>query len=214
MTSKKVFQYSEAEEKANALTHFFGVLFALYVIFDLVWSAYPFGAKAVLSYGAFGLSLFLMYLSSTYYHLEKNETRKLMLKKCDHMAIFILIAGTFTPFLMFNIATPKSIWFCAFFWLYALGGVLFKLFGKKERRKLSLFIYLAMGWSALFMWSDLKEVLPQKSVDYILFGGLSYTVGSVFYMMKRIRYTHMVWHLFVMGGTTMHYLAIVVAFPK
>ena len=210
---KKTFQYSPLEEKLNAGTHFIGIFFALYALISLSVKAAPLGGLAVFSYLVFGLSMLGMFTCSTLYHLEKVEKRKLYMKKLDHMAIFVLIAGSLTPFLLVNLSNEKSLWFSFFIWAFALGGILFKLFGKAERRKLSLFFYLSMGWSALFIWPDLKEVLPPLSLQYILYGGLSYSVGVIFYVMKQVPHHHMVWHLFVMGGTYFHYLAVKVAHP-
>jgi hemolysin III len=211
--SKNAFQYTESEEKLNAGTHFLGILFALYVLISLSIKAAPLGAMAVISYVIFGLSMLAMYTSSTIYHLEKIERRKIFMKKLDHMAIFILIAGSLTPFLLVNLNTEKSLWFCIFFWSFAIAGILFKLFGKKERRKLSLFLYLSMGWSALYIWPDLKLVIPPKSLEFLVYGGASYSIGVIFYAMKKVPHHHMVWHLFVMSGTYFHYLGIKMAHP-
>lgn len=206
--AKNLFQYTEAEEKLNAGTHIIGAVFALYVLISLSLKAAPLGAQAVFSYVIFGLSMLAMYISSTLYHLEKSPEKKLFKKKLDHMAIFILIAGSFTPFLLVNLNTKMSLAFTAFFWAFALAGILFKLFGKKERRKLSIFLYLSMGWSALFVWPELKLVIPKESLSFIIYGGASYSIGVIFYLMKKVPHHHMVWHLFVMGGTYFHYLAI------
>ncbi|MFT6068309.1 MAG: hemolysin III [Bacteriovoracaceae bacterium] len=209
----KTFQYSPVEEKLNAATHFLGIFFSLYVLITLSTKAAPLGLVAVSSYIIFGLSMVTMFTCSTVYHLEKREKRKLFMKKLDHMAIFILIAGSITPFLLVNLNTQKGLWFCVFIWSFALGGIIFKILGKKERRKLSLFFYLSMGWSALFIAPDLKPVIPPESLEFIIYGGLSYSVGVIFYVKKKLPHHHMIWHLFVMGGTYFHYLAVKVAHP-
>ncbi len=210
---KKAFQYSPLEEKLNAGTHLLGVFFALYVLISLSTKAAPLGIIAVISYAIFGLAMLTMFTCSTLYHFEKIEKRKLYMKKLDHMAIFVLIAGSLTPFLLVNLNTEKSLWFCVFIWSFALGGIIFKIFGKKERRKLSLFFYLSMGWSALFIAPDLKSVIPARSLEFIIYGGLSYSIGVIFYAMKKVPFHHMIWHLFVMGGTYFHYLAVKTAHP-
>lgn len=210
---KNVFHYSETEEKANAFTHFLGALFALFVIYDLFMNSMDLGWFEVASYAVFGITLLFMYTSSTFYHLEKEEVRKRFLKRTDHVSIFLLIAGTATPLLMVNMRNETGVWYCLFLWTFALVGSIYKITTKKERERISLFFYLAMGWSAVFFWKELKVALPQDALDNIIFGGIAYTSGTIFYSMKKVTFHHAVWHLFVMAGTYFHYNAVKLAMP-
>lgn len=197
-------KYSIGEEFANALTHLLAALISAYGIVLLAANSKT--TLQALSCAIFGITLFLLFQSSVFYHAVVNETVKKIFQKIDHSAIYMLIAGTYTPVLMLTVKFPRSIAMVAIIWGLALIGVIFSCISLKSKR-LSTLLYLLMGWLSIFFVYNVW-VTSHLSVWLMLGGGLFYSLGCVFYLMKS-RYMHSIWHLFVIAGALTHYFAII-----
>ncbi len=201
--------YSLGEEVAHAITHGVGVLMAIAGLTVLVARAAVYGDFwHVLSAAIFGSTLVLMYSASTLYHSIPLPRAKKVLRVIDHSSIYLLIAGTYTPF---TLVTLHGTWGWSVFaavWGLALMGVVFKLFATGRFERLSLAIYLAMGWCVVVAIKPLLGKLETAGLLLMLAGGLSYTGGVVFYVWERLRYHHAIWHCFVLAGSILHYIAI------
>lgn len=198
--------YSIEEERLNVASHALGAVFALVALVMMLINS-----TSVSQYVAatiYGASLLLMFLSSSFYHGVKSEQLKAHLKKLDHSAIYLLIAGTYTPFLLVTLGGQWAIYGMLTIWSLALFGVLFKLFTKKPRPRVSLATYLVMGWIALAFIYPLYKALPTPSLWLLVGGGVLYSVGTLFYSAKKRRYTHAIWHVFVVLACICHFLAI------
>jgi hemolysin III len=146
------------------------------------------------------------YLASTLYHAAKTPQRKRWLKYCDHAAIFLLIAGTYTPFCLIG-RDGQGHWLALTVWLMALTGIIAKFFLVGRFRFVSTLMYLLMGWVVIFYW-DFLTTLPQGELTWLVSGGVSYSVGTIFYLWRSLPYSHAIWHLFVLGGSACHYLGV------
>lgn len=202
-------QYSIAEEVANSVIHGTGILFGIVGTTVLLVLSILFGNPThLVCYLLYGLSLIALYTSSTLYHALPFTKAKGLLKICDHSAIFLLIAGTYTPFLVLNIKGMVGFTLLAVIWGLALVGVIFKLFFAGRFKILSTSLYLGMGWIAIFAMNPLISALDATSLSWILAGGITYSLGTIFYMMKKLPFTHAIWHMFVLCGSVFHYIAI------
>ncbi len=156
----------------------------------------------------FGSTLVLMYTASTLYHAIPLPRAKRVLRVLDHSLIYFLIAGSYTPFTLVTLRGPWGWSLFTFTWGLALAGVAFKIFTTGKYEKLSLGIYLAMGWCALVAVRPLLESVPPGGLALLLAGGLTYSGGVAFYLWQRLRYHHAIWHLFVLAGSVLHWLAV------
>ena len=200
--------YSSHEERLNYLSHGIGtVLSMLAAIFLIVKGAYL-PALQWISLWIYALSMILLFAASTLYHLSTAADRRYFYKKLDHTAIYYLIAGTYTPFLAIAIPTQKAQYLLIALWIIAILGTIFKLVLINKFQKASLFAYLIMGWLALFVMDDMKTHLSADTLILLVIGGLAYTIGALFYALKRVRYTHAIWHMFVLLGAGSHFLAV------
>jgi hemolysin III len=198
-----------SQEFANTWTHALGTILFLIgsaVLIKKAYDAHDFWK--IFSAYVFGGSLILLYLSSTLYHAVTNLKLKKSLHLADHAAIFILIAGTYTPFLLVGLKDEIHISFIIIMWIIALGGIVYKVFMIKKYRLVSTFIYLAMGWMALFKITDFYKFLSIEASIWILIGGIFYTVGTIFYSKTNLPYNHAIWHIFVLCGSISHFIAI------
>lgn len=202
--------YPWAEELANSLSHGVGVVFGIVGLVLLLMQALHEGAGAVAltSYSLYGGSMILLYLASTLYHAIPHHRAKYWLKKIDHCAIYLLIAGTYTPFLLVGLDSPLARGLMAVIWGLALVGVLFKLAFAHRFEALSLVTYLTMGWLSLIVIYQLARALPVGGVALLAIGGVIYSLGVIFYASRRWRFGHAIWHGFVLGGSVCHFLAI------
>ena len=211
---KNLRRYSKKEEIANSLTHGLGVIFGITALIILL--IYSIRAKDILSIIAFsiyGFCLILMYLSSTLYHSISNKKAKEILRVFDHSSIFLFIAGTYTPVALLSLEGSLRVGIMIAIWSIAIIGVIFKIFtaGKFDKYKaISLIIYIAMGWLAIFTFKSIVRMTSLKFMLWILGGGLTYTLGTIFYSNKKIPYNHAIWHLFVLGGTILHFIGILI----
>jgi len=198
-----------AEENANVFTHAAGVVLALLGSIDLLMKAYSHqDAWEIFSAYVFGGSLILLYLASTLYHAFSGPKRKALFKIIDHSAIYVLIAGTYTPILLVGLRDEIHISFIIVMWSIALCGIIYKLFMVKKFKLISTLIYLAMGWMALFKIKTIYLYLPTGALIWILIGGFFYSIGTIFYSKDRMPYNHAIWHVFVLFGSISHFIAI------
>lgn len=201
--------YSHGEEIANAVTHGLGAAAAIVALTLLLSKGIPvLSGWQLAGVAVYGASLVLLFLASTLYHAIPHPRAKDILKRVDHGAIYVLIAGTYTPFMAIALHTTAAYVLLAVVWSLALAGVVFKVFFVHRFRWLSLGTYLLMGWLALFLVYELWEALPRPGFTLLLAGGLCFTAGAVFYAMKSVRYTHAIWHLWVVAGAACHCVAI------
>jgi hemolysin III len=201
--------YTPEEEVANAWTHGIGILLGIVGTIALILNTASLATDKVGSFLVFGLSIILLYSASTVYHLVKSKKRKLFYKKIDHIAIYFLIAGTFTPFcwvVLRNDAIGINVLIGV--WLITLAGTIFKIFYTGKLEALSLISYLGMGWLGFTLFSKLSDLISPEAVHLLLYGGLCYTVGVIFYLMRKLKYHHAIWHVFVLCGTAFHFAAV------
>lgn len=201
--------YRLGEEIANAVAHGLGAAAAIVALTLMIVKAMPtLDGWQIAGVAVYGASLVLLFLCSTLYHSFSHPRARAVFKRLDHSAIFLLIAGTYTPFLMLTLHSRMASILLMALWGIAVAGVVFKIFFIHRFKRFSLFSYLAMGWLALLVIADLHHALPQAAFTLLVAGGLSYTVGAGFYAAKRVPYTHAIWHLFVLGGAAAHCVAI------
>lgn len=203
--------YSLGEEIANAVAHGLGAAASIVALTLMLVKAIPvLSALEVAAIAVYGGSLVALFLSSTLYHSFTHLPTKAVLKRLDHCAIFLLIAGTYTPFLMITLHTKMAQVLLVVLWFFAIAGVVFKIFFVHKFKRISLITYLVMGWLVVFVGYDMYQALPSAAFNLLLAGGLSYTIGATFYAAKQYRYTHAIWHGFVLGGAACHCVAIAV----
>ena len=204
--------YSRGEELANALTHGIGAALSVAGLAVLVTLTSLHGdAWRVVATAIFGATLVLSYTTSTLYHSFRGEALKRLLRKFDHASIFLLIAGTYTPFLLVNLRGPWGWSLFGVIWGLALAGVVLKFWLAGRFRLGSTLLYIGMGWLVVIAVRPMLRVMPTDALWLLLAGGLSYTVGTLFYLWKRLPYHHAVWHLFVLGGSACHFFAVLSA---
>ncbi|MBD8643946.1 hemolysin III family protein [Stenotrophomonas sp. CFBP 13724] len=197
------------EEIASALTHGLGAVFALAGSAVLITLAAINGdGWQLFSSIVFGVALLLLYTASTLYHAIQHPVAKGRLKVFDHCAIYVLIAGTYTPFMLIGLRGPWGWSMFAAIWTLALAGVVFKLFYTGRFKALSTGIYIAMGWLIVVAIKPMLAAIDLGTLGWLLAGGLSYTLGTYFYHRESIRYSHAIWHLFVIGGSVCHFVAV------
>lgn len=202
--------YSVAEEVANSVSHGLGMIFGIVGLVLLLDQAIDANADvlSITSLSIYGGSMILLYLASTLYHAIPFERAKRALKTFDHCAIYLLIAGTYTPFLLISLRTPLAITLMAVIWGLALVGIILKIVFVYRFKRLSLATYLTMGWLSLIAVYQLALSLSTGGLVLLAVGGVIYSLGVVFYVNKRLPYNHAIWHVFVLGGTVCHFLAI------
>jgi hemolysin III len=202
--------YPWAEEIANSISHGIGLVFGIVGLVLLLVQAVNDGAgvTAITSYSLYGGSMILLFLASTLYHAIPHQRAKHWLKKFDHCAIYLLIAGTYTPFLLVGLDSPLARGLMVVIWGLALFGVIFKLAFAHRFEVLSLVTYLTMGWLSLIVIYQLAMRLDVGGVTLLAVGGVVYTLGVIFYASKRFRFGHAIWHGFVLGGSVCHFMAI------
>jgi hemolysin III len=202
--------YSVAEEIANSISHGIGCIFGIVGLVLLLTQAVEMRADtiAITSYSLYGGSMILLFLASTLYHAIPHQKAKYWLKKFDHCAIYLLIAGTYTPFLLVGLKSPLAQGLMVVIWSLALAGIIFKLTIAHRFKALSLVTYLSMGWLSLVVIYQLATRLSAGGVWLLAAGGIVYSLGVIFYISRRIPYNHAIWHGFVLGGSVLHFCAI------
>ncbi|WP_448374614.1 PAQR family membrane homeostasis protein TrhA [Fervidobacterium sp.] len=202
-------KYTIGEEIANSITHGIGALLSLGgTVVLIVFSALNGGGLKILSAIIYGISLFILYMNSTLYHAIQHKTAKYVLEILDHSSIYLLIAGSYTPFLLLSIRGRIGLIFLAVIWLLAVAGIVFKVFFVKKFVFLSTLLYILMGWLVVLVFKPLAQNTSRDIIFMLVIGGLMYTFGAVFYVWRSFKYHHMIWHLFVLFGSIAHYLSI------
>lgn len=209
--SRRVFlgRYIAQGERLNTITHGFGACLSVAALVQMVASASMWGdAYRIVSVSVYGASLVLLYLASTLYHLAKDERVKAMMKLVDHSCIYVLIAGTYTPFTLISIRGPWGWSLFGVIWGLAVLGVIFKLYFIHRFDKSSVAIYIAMGWLAIIAARPIVMALPAGGIACIVAGGLAYTGGAGVYLWRSLPHNHAIWHMLVMAGSAFHFAAV------
>lgn len=206
--------YTPGEEIANSITHAIAVGLSIAALVVLIVSAVSDGnAWHIVSFSIFGSTLILLYLASTLYHSIPLPRAKRILKTLDHCAIFLLIAGTYTPFMLVSLRETVGWAVFGVVWGLAVAGVVLKCCFVYRFKRLSLAIYLGMGWLCVLVARDMYATLSGTSLTLLALGGLAYTLGVIFYVWKRLPYNHAIWHLFVIAGSTLHFFSVLFTLP-
>ncbi|ELH4237544.1 PAQR family membrane homeostasis protein TrhA [Vibrio fluvialis] len=202
--------YSVKEEVANAISHGVGLILGIVGLVLLLVKAVDHRADAltIASMSIYGGSMIALFLASTLYHAIPHQNAKRWLKTFDHCAIYLLIAGSYTPFLLVSLRTPLAFGLMIVIWSIALIGIIMKIAFVYRFKRLSLVTYLTMGWLSLIVIYQLALNLDVGGLTLLAAGGVVYSLGVIFYVAKRIPYNHAIWHAFVLAGCACHFLAI------
>ncbi|EPP26482.1 putative membrane protein hemolysin III [Vibrio fluvialis I21563] len=202
--------YSVKEEVANAISHGVGLILGIVGLVLLLVKAVDHRADAltIVSMSIYGGSMIALFLASTLYHAIPHQNAKRWLKTFDHCAIYLLIAGSYTPYLLVSLRTPLAFGLMIVIWSIALIGIIMKIAFVYRFKRLSLVTYLTMGWLSLIVIYQLALNLDVGGLTLLAAGGVVYSLGVIFYVAKRIPYNHAIWHAFVLAGCACHFLAI------
>lgn len=205
-------KYSISEEIANAVTHGIGALLSAAALSILVIYAAMYGnAWSIVSFSVYGATLIILYLFSTLYHSFQNPRVKKVFRILDHSSIYLLIAGTYTPFTLVSIRGSNGVMGWTIFgiiWGLALVGILFKIFCINRFRILSTLIYILMGWAIVFAMKPLAISLTSSGVMWLVIGGVLYTLGGILYVFKKLKFSHAIFHLFILAGSICQFFSI------
>jgi len=201
---------SSGEEIANSLSHGAGLVAALVgAVFLIVTAVQQGSLNLIVGTSVFAATMVLLYLASTVYHALPPSRVKRVLLRCDHAVIFLFIAGTYTPFTLGVLRGEWGWLLLGLVWGLAAVGITFKIIGGAVRYpKLSLGLYLSMGWLFLIVIGPVWRLIPPAGLLWLLVGGIAYTVGVWFFISEKVRYNHLIWHLFVLAGTACHFVAV------
>jgi hemolysin III len=208
MSTVSIKPYSILEERLNAITHGAGFIAAFVGLFLLLSKANT--ITSVVSVSIYGSSLMLMFLASTIYHSVSNPRLKSTMKLLDHSAIYLLIAGTYTPFMLVALDNFMGVIGTVMIWSIAVFGLIFKWVAGHRFPKISVALYLLMGWLVILFVYPLSKVVDANGLWLLLAGGAFYSIGVIFYVKKQVAYTHAIWHCFVIAGCACHYISIYV----
>ena len=207
--------YTVSEEIAHSITHGLGIVLSIAGLVALVIAAVQSGARVVVACSIFGATLILLYVTSTLYHSIPFPRAKRVLRVLDHSAIYLLIAGTYTPF---TVVSLRGAWGWSIFaaiWGLAIAGVVLEMTPLRRMKWLTIGLYLSMGWLILIAIKPLAQAVASGGILLLVLGGLSYTAGVAFYVWRRLPYHHAVWHLFVLLGSVFHFFAVLLyAIPR
>ena len=202
-------QYSIGEEIANSITHGIGMVLAIAALAILTAFAGLYGnGWHIVSVSIYGTTLVLLYTASTLYHSIQNPRAKGILQVFDHAAIYLLIAGTYTPFMLVSLRGPWGWWLFGVIWGLAVLGLVLQLPRMRRWRSVSLGLYIGMGWVVVVAIKPLIVSVETGGIIFLVLGGLSYTVGVLFYSWKKMKFHHAIWHLFVLTGSILHFFSI------
>ena len=201
--------YSPTEEKLNIWSHAFGIFLSIIALVLLIIKAVQQdNIWMMISFPIFGVSLILLYLASTLYHASKEPQKRFKLKVFDHAAIYVLIAGSYTPFTSVSLNGETGWLIFSMVWVMAFTGIILKLFFTGKFKIVSTAMYVLMGWLIVFYFQDLTAHLHEKGVFYLILGGVLYTIGAILYSIKKIKFNHAIFHFFVLAGSFCHFLSI------
>lgn len=201
--------FSATEERINILSHAAGLLLGVAGFVGLLVRSITLGdVWHVTSFAIFGASLVLLYAASTVYHSTTNVRRRENMRKIDHAAIYLLIAGTYTPFTLVTLRGPVGWTLFGIVWALAAIGVILKLMYAGRFRSLSTLMYVVMGWLIVFAFGPLTDAFAGIGMTFLVCGGIAYTIGAVFYSFRGLRYSHPTFHLFVLTGSICHFISV------
>ncbi|MCD4738077.1 MAG: hemolysin III family protein [Anaerolineae bacterium] len=201
--------YTLGEEIANSITHGIGAGLSVAGLTILVILAVRYGnVRQLVSFSIYGATLIILYLASTLYHSFQRPAVKRVFKIIDHAAIFLLIAGTYTPFLLIGVRGAWGWTLLIIIWGLAILGISFKALFIDRFQKLAVLPYILMGWLSVVMLKKLLVNISLGGLIWLAAGGATYTLGTIFYALKKVPYAHSIWHLFVLGGSTCHFFAV------
>lgn len=203
-------KYTLAEELISSISHGVGALLSIAaLVLCVVFSAIDHNSLAVVASAIYGTTLILLYLASCLYHALKRNKAKKVFRIFDHCSIFLLIAGSYTPYTLVAIGGVKGIIIFSFIWICAIVGIVLNAINLKKYEKLSMVLYLAMGWTIVLAFNTLVSSLVTNALIFLLIGGILYTIGAIIYGIgSKVKYMHSVWHFFVLGGSIFHFFSI------
>jgi len=202
-------QYQKTEEILNVITHGLGFLLSIVALVILVIFASLNGdVWHIVSFSIYGSSLVILYLASTLFHATRKQKLRNKLNIFDHASIYVLIAGTYTPFLLVTLRGSWGWSLLGIIWALAIGGIVFKLFFTGKYDIISALIYIAMGWLIIIAIKPMNEQLSSDGLLWLLGGGISYSIGAVFYLLNKIPYNHAIFHIWVLLGSFAHFVAV------
>ncbi len=205
-------RFTLGEELFNSISHGAGACLSIAgTVVLIVMSALYSDAWAVVSASIYGSSLIILYTMSTLYHAITNNTAKKFFRIMDHNTIFFLIAGTYTPFTLVTLRGSVGWTVFGIIWGFAALGIVLNSVNLEKFSKISLVCYIVMGWAIVFTAKPLLNSAPKMSLVFLIIGGLFYTIGVIFYVLKKYKWMHSIWHLFVVGGSIFHYFSILIA---
>lgn len=209
---REVVEYSFKEQLLNAITHWIGFILGVVALVVLIlMGVKSHSASKIAGFAIYGGCLIFLYLNSAMYHSIPNEKAKSVLRVLDHCSIFLFIGGTYTPIILLSLEGGFRAFMLTFIWLICLAGILFKIFtlGKFSKLdKLSLLVYLMLGWVSIFL---IKAIFQTTSINFVIclvLGGALYSIGTIFYANKKIPYNHAIWHIFVLLASATHFIGI------
>ena len=206
--SKTVF-YPPLEEKINIISHGIGIIMSVIAFILLIIKSYADGDTLhIISYIVYGLSLIILYSASTIYHSSKTEGVRDKLNVFDHASIYVLIAGTYTPFALVTLEGTTGWVIFGTIWSFAIIGIVLKLFFIGRFKIISTVMYVLMGWLMVFAINPMINNLSADGLIWLLIGGISYTIGAVLYSIKQIKFNHAIFHIFVLIGSIIHFISI------
>lgn len=203
-----VYKQTPLQERLNAISHAIGAIFGVLGLTSLIIFNSNKTDWSLFSVIVYGISIITLFMASTLYHSVKDEVKKHYFRIIDHISIYFLIAGTYTPVLL--ITLHQNLGWTLFYivWGIAAFGIVLKLFFTGKFEIFSTLLYLVMGWLIVFDFTNLSKLMESDGVLLLFFGGLAYTVGIIFYALKKIPYNHVIWHLFVLAGAVFHFFMI------
>lgn len=209
MGNKIIHRYSKREEFWNILTHAIGLLLSVAALPLLIVKSVDFsGFMKSFSFTIYGCSLIILYAASTFYHAAKRDRLRRRLNIFDHAAIYVLIAGTYTPFSLIVLEGVVGWVIFGLTWFFALSGIILKLFFTGRFDRLSTILYVLLGWQIIFAIRPVMNNLPSEGLHLLIWGGVFYTIGAVLYSIKKIPYNHAIFHVFVLLGSASHFFSI------
>ena len=209
MSEKLNHTYSNSEEQLNIWSHGLGLLASIIAFPFLIIKAISYSDFwDITSFIIYGLSLIILYAASTFYHVAKEPKKRRRLNILDHAAIYVLIAGSYTPFCLVALDSKLGWYMFIAVWVFALTGIILKLFFTGQFDKISTAMYLLMGWQVLFFIKPLISALSSFSLNLLIAGGIFYSIGAILYSIKKIPYNHAIFHVFVLLGSISHFLAL------
>ncbi|WP_299016084.1 hemolysin III family protein [uncultured Polaribacter sp.] len=209
MSEKLNYKYSNTEEQLNIWSHAFGLLVSVIALPFLLIKAFNYsGFWKPVSFIIYGISMIILYAASTFYHAAKDPKKRRKLNILDHAAIYVLIAGSYTPYCLVGLDSSLGNYMAIFVWLFALIGVILKLFFTGRFSKISTAMYLLMGWQVVFFIGPLMDSISSFSINLLFLGGVFYSIGAILYMIRKLPYNHAIFHLFVLLGSFSHFFSI------